>query len=247
MKNKIKQIYNTLGEYYYKTRKDKAGISYFYNELLEMPTTLKLLGNVKDKKILDLGCGPGFYAKYLVMKGAKVKGIDISEKEIEIAKKEVPTVEFLVGDIEKLPYKNSEFDIVLAALVLGHLKSWDKALKEVKRVLKVNGFFVFSNYNPVTEKTKKIKWFFREFRVIKDYFKEGWRYNQWKEESGITVEGAHHHKTYGTIIRTIVKNGFEIIDYEDCKPISISKNIFPERYEKTMNAPHFSTWKVLKK
>jgi ubiquinone/menaquinone biosynthesis C-methylase UbiE len=173
MKADIKQVYNNLGEHYYNVRKGKEkGHSYFYNNLLEMPTTLKLLGSVRGKKILDLGCGPGIYTRILVDKGADVKGIDFSEKEIEIARKEVPEAQFMVGNIETLPYKDSEFDIVLSTLVIEHLKSWDKTLRQIKRVLKKDGIFVFSIHNPVIFCVEKDKWFFRTFRIIKNYFKE---------------------------------------------------------------------------
>jgi ubiquinone/menaquinone biosynthesis C-methylase UbiE len=246
MKSKIKNAYNKLGQEYYEARKYKTGISYFYNNLLEMPTTLKMMGNIKGKRILDLGCGPGIYAKLLTDKGAIVKGIDISKEELKYAKIEAPKAEFKLGDANRLPYKDSEFDIVLSALVMGHIKDWNKPLKEIRRVLKKGGIFIFSNYNPVTEKMRKTKWFFKTFREVNNYFKEGWRYNEWKER-GITVEGAHHHKTYGTIVKLLVKHGFEIIDYADCKPIPVSKKLFPERYEKTMNSPNFCTWKVKKK
>lgn len=63
-----------------------------------MPTTLKLLGNVKGKMILDLGCGSGIYARILTEKGAKVRGIDISSKLLEIAKKEAPKARIYEGE-----------------------------------------------------------------------------------------------------------------------------------------------------
>lgn len=242
-KRVVREKYKDIGEEYYKSRKHKSGSSYFYNENLEMPTTLKLLGNVKDKKILDVGCGPGLYAKKLTKKSAKVKGIDLSEELIKIARQENPKLDFKVGDIEKLPYKNSEFDIVLATLVLGHLSNWDKALKEINRVLKKEGVFVFSGYNPVVEKTKKTRWFFRNFREIKDYFEEGWRFTKWKKDA----KKIHYHRTYGTIVKQLVNHGFEIVDYEDCKPLKSSKKSYPRLYNKTINAPHFCVWKVRKK
>jgi ubiquinone/menaquinone biosynthesis C-methylase UbiE len=211
-----------------------------------MPTTLNLLGNVRGKKVLDLGCGPGIYAGILIKKGASVKGIDNSETLIKIAKKEAPEAEFTLGSAEKLPFKNSEFDIVLAALVLGHLDDWNKALKEVRRVLKKGGTFVFSNYNPVIESTVKEKWLFRKFRVIKNYFDEKWKY-QWWGESTKGARAGHHHKTYGTIVKLLVKHGFEIIAYGDAKPLISAKKSYPYEYEKTLNAPHFCTWKAKKK
>ena len=243
----IKKAYRLLGQEYYDARKNKTGVSYFYNELLEFPTTLKLLGNVRGKRILDLGCGPGIHSKKLLDRGAKVKGIDISKELIELARKEAPEAEFKVGDISKLPYRNAEFDIAFASLVMGHLKEWGKVLSEVRRVLKKGGIFVFSNYNPVTEKFSKTRWFFRQFRELKGYFEEEIKKTIWKKDKDISAEIVHYHKTYGTIVKLIVKNGFEIIDYEDCKPLESAKKDFPEQYKKWAEIPHFCVWKMRKK
>jgi ubiquinone/menaquinone biosynthesis C-methylase UbiE len=243
-KQVVRRMYHDVGRDYYESRKNKFGNSYFYNENLEMPTTFKILGNVKGKKILDLGCGPGLYAKKLSNMGAKVKGIDISKDIVRIAKEENPSLDLIVGDAEKLPYKNSEFDIVLATLVLGHIPQWDKVLNEINRVLKNKGIFIFSSYNPVTEKTKRTKWFFRKFYEIKDYFKEGWRFTNFGKKD---FKKIHHHKTYGTIIKLIIRHGFEILDYEDCKPLKSAEKLYPKQYKKTINAPHFCVWKLRKK
>ena len=105
--------------------------------------------------------------------------MDISKEFIGIAKKEAPAAEFIIGDAEKLPYKNSEFDIVIAPLVLHYLNSWDEALKGIHAVLKKGGIFIFSHCNPFTEKRKRKKWFFKKFRVIEGYFDEDAKYFLW--------------------------------------------------------------------
>lgn len=245
MKEKIRKAYDILVREYYENRKNATGLSHFYNENLEMPTMLKMLGNVKGRKVLDLGCGPGIYAKILSDRGAKVKGIDNSDELVKIAKEEAPKAEIVVGDAEKLPYKNGEFDIVMSALVLGHFKSWDKISKEVKRVLKKRGLFIFSGYNPVADSFVDKKWFLKEFRIVANYFKEDWKKGMWIE-SNEKVGIVHHHKTYGTIVRLLVKHGFEIVDYEDCRPTEESKKMYPERHKKYMNMPYFCVWKVKK-
>lgn len=235
-----KKTYNKIARAYHQFRIEGKK---FHNEYLEMPTTLKLLGNVKGKKILDLGCGTGIYAKILTGRGAKVKGIDISEEEIKIARKEVPKVEFKVGSAEKLPYKNKEFDIVLAALVLEHFKDWNKVLKETHRVLKLNGLFIFSMGNPVVNSTKKIKFKGKKFRVIKDYFKEDLRTTRWWR--GVYM--GWYHKTFGTIIKSLIENDFSLEDYEDAKPLKKAKKLFPDDYNVTINMPYFCTWKWRRK
>src|SRR3989344_6325353 len=171
--------YNLIAKSYHEARTNPKTNGWFYNEYLEMPTTLKLLGNVKGKKVLDMGCGTGLYARILKKKGANIKGIDISEEMIKIAREESPDIEFKIGNINKLPYKDEEFDIVLAALVMEYFSSWSMVLKEVRRVLKDNGLFVFSTGNPVINATHRINYKGKKFREIRDYFKEGIKCSKW--------------------------------------------------------------------
>ena len=55
------------------------------------------------------------------------------------------------------------------------------------------------------------------------------------------------HRTYESIIKTIIKNGFEIVDYKDCRPLKKAKKIFPDHYKINEAMPYFSVWKVRKK
>jgi len=245
MKNKIKKVYDELAEDFLHERK-QDNPSKFYKEILETPTLLKLTGNVKNKKVLDLGCGPGIHAKILTKKGAKVIGIDYSKESIRLAKIESPKSLFFVGDIEKLPFESHKFDIIFSAMVIGHLKDWNKVLNEVHRVLKENGTFVFSIFNPFKEVSTKVTWKGKTFKVIDHYFKERIYYNDWIHKNKKFVI-SHHHKTYGTIIKLLVKHKFELIDYEDCKPPISVKNKYPYEYEKTINIPNFCVWKFKKK
>ncbi len=247
IKKEIKDVYNIIVETYNNSRKNKTGNAYFFNELMEMPTTLKMIGDVKNKKVLDLGCGPGRYSKILSDKKAKVTGIDNSEKLIEVAQKEAPKANFILGDIEKLPFSNNQFDIVISTLVIGHLKDWNKVLKEVNRVLKKDGIFIFSITGPFSLIKEKQKYFFKRIWTVKDYFKERIVYNFWGQGK-IKHKMSHYHKTYGTIIRYLVNNKFMIIDYEDCKPLEEAKKYKEhiEKYNYFSNFPHFCVWKVKK-
>jgi Methylase involved in ubiquinone/menaquinone biosynthesis len=208
--------YDVIAKEFYEWRKSKKRRG-FYERLVILPSLLKLLGDVKGKKILDIGCGPGLYASLLTQKGAVVHGIDISSELIGIAKKEAPTAELIIGDATRLPYKNLEFDIIIALHVLYYLKSWDQVLKEIHAVLKKGGIFIFFISNPFAHKFKRQKWFFKRFRVIKGYFDEGEKYTRMGLKNK-KVKMVQYHKTFATIIKLSIKYGFEIIDYEDFNP-----------------------------
>lgn len=241
----VQKKYDFLAEVYhgYRTKRPQG---LFHNEMLEMPATLELLGDVRGKKILDFGCGTGIYAKLLAKKGAKVSGFDISSGMLAIAKAENPTLDLRLGSGYVIPFKE-KFDIVLAPLVVHYLEDWDKMFREVSRVLKTGGYFIFSTGNPVTECRKKIKFKGREFRVFGDYFKERKIPSIWHNIRGRDLKMFFYHKTYESIIKTIVKNNFEIVDYKDTFPLEKAKKVFPDKYALCSKMPYFSVWKVKKK
>ncbi len=249
--------YNIIAEHYHNWRTKINPKGYIFNEHLEMPGMLKLLGNVKEKKILDFGCGTGIYSKILKNKGADVKGFDISPGMLKIAKRYVNNVEFRLGKGNNIPF-NEKFDIVFASLVLEHINNWDEVFKEVKKVLKKDGYFIFSIGNPIIDvaKTYKIKSkpiYKNELplMIFEDYFTERKIYKIWKsilhKKEFKDIKMPAYHKTYETIIKTILKNNFEIIDYKDCYPIKKAKKLFPKQYRFLSKVPYFCVWKVRKK
>lgn len=245
-----KEKYDYLAEHYHRLRTKDNPQGWFYNEMLEMPATLELLDNVKGKKILDFGCGTGIYAKLLTKKGAKVKGFDISPEMISIAKKENPKLDLRVATGYKFPFKE-KFDIILSSLVVHYLEDWDKMFKEVSRVLKKGGDFIFSTGNPIVECMYKLKvpGRKRKLRTLEknNYFTLKKVKTIWNVDGKEKLEMQAYHRTYESIIKTIVKNGFEIVDYKDCRPILKSKKIFPSHYKLNEKMPYFSVWKVRKK
>jgi ubiquinone/menaquinone biosynthesis C-methylase UbiE len=107
----------------------------------------RMIGNAKGLKALDAGCGTGRLVPALLAAGAEVSGIDVSKKMLVVAEKKYPWAEFKVGDIEKIPYEDSTFDLVVATFVIVHLKDLRRAFDEVHRVLKEGGRFIVTNIN----------------------------------------------------------------------------------------------------
>lgn len=104
-------------------------------------------------KILDCGCGEGFYLKIISeLSGCQLYGFDCDEKVLNRARRELngSRVWLNQGDIYNLPYRDGEFDKIILSEVLEHLPDDVNALREVKRVLKPGGILLItvpnSNY-----------------------------------------------------------------------------------------------------
>lgn len=96
-------------------------------------------------KILDFGCGEGFFTELVFGKKRINVGLDLfNNKRVEEAKKEniYKKISLYNGNI--IPYPDNNFNTVISNCVLEHIPNIDQALKEIRRVLKPNGFFLTS-------------------------------------------------------------------------------------------------------
>jgi len=94
-------------------------------------------------RVLDAGCGDGVLSLMLARKGASVVGVDISVPNIErsglahaSSESATQSIEFIVADLEHLPFPDNSFDVVVSSHVLEHLPDFDQGLRELVRVSK---------------------------------------------------------------------------------------------------------------
>lgn len=97
-------------------------------------------------RVLDVGCGDGWYSSKMADKGAIVHGIDFSERAVAFARLIDIRNVYDIGSSTNLPYPNDFFDVVTCIQVLEHIEQEDAeaSLKEFKRVLKPNGKLIIS-------------------------------------------------------------------------------------------------------
>ena len=93
-------------------------------------------------RILDAGCGTGINLKHLQGYGY-AEGLDISKEALRISS-ERGLSSLTCGSIDRLPYKGSVFDIILALDVLEHMEDDLSAIKELFRVLRPDGFLIIT-------------------------------------------------------------------------------------------------------
>lgn len=174
---KAKEGYNLYAPQY---DGKKAFLDSFENNILG-----RFFQELKGKKVLDVGCGTGRTIGDLKKAGAKVVGVDPSEEMLKIAKKKFSDIEMIAGEIENLPCENESFDVVVALFVIAHLKTLDKAFREIYRVLKPGGVFIVSNINQKKAPVLKMG---REEFVIDSFYHIPKNVVEMLEENWLKVE-----------------------------------------------------------
>ena len=108
---------------------------------VELPLFRKLGLNVKDKEILEIGCGNGYGGFLLNQLGLKSYiGLDVMEEQISIAQKNYPQYQYIVQDATDLSqFADASKDVIIIFGVLHHIPEWRKVIDEITRVLKRNG------------------------------------------------------------------------------------------------------------
>jgi SAM-dependent methyltransferase len=124
-----------------------------YNAHYDRPALLELAGEVAGLRVLDAGCGPGYYAHELLERGAEVVGFDASRTMVELARHRVgdrAAIHQLRLD-EPLPFADGAFDLVLCALALHYVDDRAACLRELRRVLRPAGAMVLSTQHPTSD------------------------------------------------------------------------------------------------
>ena len=110
-----------------------------------------IIGTWRNKAVLHLGCGGGFMSEALSTRGARVTGIDPSIAAIEAAQRHAEAsgrpIKYRVGCGESLDVADAVFDVVVCVDVLEHVSDLDRVLREIRRVLRPGGLFLFDTIN----------------------------------------------------------------------------------------------------
>ena len=189
------------------------------------PVLWEFAGEVKDLLVLDAGCGTGYLSGKLWDNGAKVTGIDLSEKMIEIAKKNYPQIEFFAESCSVMSNIQSDyFDLLISNYVIMDTPELQETIDAFYRVLKPKGKAIIIFSHPcfpqdkatVSETNNNVSylWDFPYFEQTKN-IEPAW---------GIfKTDFISFHRSLSDYWKAFKSAGFHMIDFDEPR-------ITPDRY-----------------
>jgi SAM-dependent methyltransferase len=186
----------------------------------EWPSLRALLPPLRDARVLDLGCGYGWFCRWARAQGAaEVLGLDVSEKMLARARAMTPGdgVMYRRADLERLSLPHAAFDLAYSSLALHYIKDLAGLIAAVHAALVPGGKLVFSAEHPVYTAPAHPGWSAtpdgRRTWPVDSYLIEGERRTDWLAKGVIK-----QHRTLGTWLNLLIGAGFTIAHLQEWGP-----------------------------
>jgi SAM-dependent methyltransferase len=201
----------------------------------EWPALRALLPAMRGLRVVDLGCGFGWFCRWARAEGAaRVLGIDLSEKMLARARAATSdaAIAYRRADLERLCLEPASFDLAYSSLALHYVADLAGLLAKVHGALAPGGGLVFSVEHPIFTAPTRPAWSVgadgRKTWPVDAYLVEGPRTTDWLKE-GVVKQ----HRTLGTYLSLLIRNGFTIADAVEWGPsdaqIAVRPSLADER------------------
>ncbi|PRH76772.1 SAM-dependent methyltransferase [Streptomyces solincola] len=168
-----------------------------------------LLGEVAGRDVLEIGAGAAQCARWLAARGARPVALDLSHRQLQHALRIGDAPPLVEADAAALPFRDGSFDLACSAYgAVPFVADPVRVFREVRRVLRPGGRWVFSVTHP-------IRWAFPDepgpegLSVAASYFDRTPYVEQDERGRAVYVE---HHRTLGDRVRDVVAGGFRLVD-----------------------------------
>lgn len=205
----------------------------------EWPSLRALLPELKNLKVLDLGCGYGWFCRWAREHGAaQVLGLDVSERMLTRARSMTADAAITYGqaDLEHVDLQEASFDLAYSSLALHYIVGLPSLLGKVRGALVPGGHFVFSVEHPIVTAPANPGWATdavgRKAWPVNDYLAEGPRTTDW-----ITRGVIKQHRTIGTYLNLLLRLGFAIRHVEEWAPTDEQITAEPTFAEERLRPP----------
>lgn len=186
----------------------------------EWPALRALLPDLQSLRVADLGCGFGWFCRWARQQGAaRVLGFDVSRRMLERAEAETAdgAITYARADLEQLELPQAALDLVYSSLALHYVEDLERLFATVHRALVPGAHLVFSIEHPIFMAPRRPGWVLdqegRNTWPVDGYLVEGRRITNWLADGVLK-----HHRTMGTTLNTLIRQGFTIRHIEEWGP-----------------------------
>lgn len=138
-----------------------------YQAKVILPNLARVLSLTGEERVLDLGCGQGFFARQFAKDAKTLAGADLSPSLVAYAREREKGIAYHVADASALSFaKDGSFDVVYCVLALQNMEKLAAVIAEVSRVLAPSGRFIFVLNHPAFRIPKRSRWGFDEAEKV---------------------------------------------------------------------------------
>ncbi|PWT94539.1 MAG: class I SAM-dependent methyltransferase [Blastocatellia bacterium] len=218
-----------------------------YRNFFLMPRMFEMLGDVRNLRVLDLGCGEGGYGRELARRGAQVVGLDGSARMIQIARHRAAAekldIKFICTNANAMDeIADHSFDLVVAPMSLMDVEDYPGAVRETHRVLAPGGSLVMSILHPCFsapvsqwERDPNERHRLVHFKV--DHYFER---KVWEERITVRFQKSvlRRHRPLEDYMQVPLRTGFVLEDF--CEPLPTEDELTKSaRFRKITRVPYF--------
>lgn len=187
---------------------------------VEWPALRSMLPDMRGLRVVDLGCGFGWFCRWVKEQGAaQVLGLDVSERMLDRAREAISdaAITYEKSDLETASLPPAGFDLAYSSLALHYIEDVARLFAVIHGALVQDGRFVFSTEHPIYMAPTKPGWSVdadgRRTWPIDSYLVEGRQTTDWLSQGVVK-----HHRTIGTTLNALVRCGFTIRQVEEFCP-----------------------------
>jgi SAM-dependent methyltransferase len=202
----------------------------------EWPALRAMLPPLEGLRVIDLGCGYGWFCRWARAAGAaQVLGIDVSERMLARARADGadPAIAYRQGDLERLDLPGAAFDLAYSSLAFHYVADLPGLLGTVRDALVRGGALVFSAEHPIYTAPLRPGWSQDGSWLLDNYLVEGPRHVEWL---GRTVH--KYHRTLSTWLDLLRQAGFAVARIVEWKPTDAEIDAHPD-WARELHRPIF--------
>jgi SAM-dependent methyltransferase len=204
----------------------------------EWPVLRDMLGEVRNARVLDLGCGFGAFARWAIQAGARrVLGLDLSQRMLERARAltDAPNIEYRSADMESLELPAQAFDVVYSSLAFHYVADFGRLAAAIRQTVLGGDRLVCSVEHPLFTAPSRPQWIESNGTTVwplNDYLSEGARVTDWFAPGVVK-----HHRTLASYLNTLIRAGFGIDRIDEWAPSPEQIAAHPEWANETHRPP----------